>query len=86
MAGGTAALPVLPMLDKRLTVTGTVLRSRTASEKGALTTEFARIVVPALADGAMRPVVDAIVPLDGAAEAYALLESGDTFGKLVLAP
>lgn len=86
MAGGTAALPVLPMLDKRLSISGTVLRNRTASEKAALTTEFARIVVPALAETALRPVIDAIVPLDGAAKAYALLESGDTFGKLVLTP
>jgi NADPH:quinone reductase-like Zn-dependent oxidoreductase len=86
MAGPTAALPLPTMLDKRLSIFGTVLRNRTASEKAGLTTEFARMVVPALDEGELRPVIDEIIALDDAATAYALLESGDTFGKLVLVP
>jgi NADPH2:quinone reductase len=84
LAGATAALPLLPVLSKRLTVIGTVLRSRTATERASLTAEVARHVVPALANEQLRPVIDAIFPIEQAAEAYAILESGDTFGKLLL--
>jgi putative PIG3 family NAD(P)H quinone oxidoreductase len=86
MAGPTAALPLPAVLDKRLSLYGTVLRNRSANEKAALTTEFARAVVPALDEGELRPVIDEIIALEDAATAYALLESGDTFGKLVLVP
>lgn len=86
LAGTTAALPLGPTLEKRLTLSGTVLRNRRAKEKAALTAEFARAVVPRFADGGLIPVIDAIVPLEAANDAYSLLETGDTFGKLVLAP
>jgi putative PIG3 family NAD(P)H quinone oxidoreductase len=86
LGGATTALPLGPLLDKRLTLFGTVLRNRSAAEKAALTAEFARLIVPALANGELRPVVDTVFPLAEAARAYALLASGDTFGKLVLTP
>ncbi len=86
MGGGTTDVPLVPLLDKRLSLYGTVLRNRGAAEKAALTTEFARSVVPGFADGSLQPVVDCEFPLDRAEEAYALLESGDIFGKIVLVP
>lgn len=86
MGGGTTELPLLPLLDKRLSIFGTVLRNRSTGEKAALTTEFARVVVPAFAAQSLRPVVDTVLRLDQADEAYALLESGDVFGKIVLTP
>ena len=86
MGGGTTEVSLLPLLDKRLSLYGTVLRNRGAAEKAALATEFARAVVPGFADGSLQPVVDSEFPLDRAEEAYALLESGDIFGKIVLVP
>jgi NADPH2:quinone reductase len=41
-------------------------------------------LVPLLASGGIAPVVEAVLPLDQAAEAYALMESDATFGKVIL--
>ena len=85
MAGRTAAsLDLGAVLNKRLTIRGTVLRSRSDEEKAAVTSAFARDVVPLLASGAVRPVVDRVFPLAQIAEAHRLMESNATFGKLVL--
>jgi NADPH:quinone reductase-like Zn-dependent oxidoreductase len=84
MAGGRATLPIMSILSKRLTLIGTVLRGRDVVEKAAATDAFVRDVVPLLADGRVAPVVEATLPLAQAEEAYALLESDATFGKVIL--
>ena len=84
MAGGRALLPIGSILAKRLTLIGTVLRSRDVAEKAAATDAFVRYVVPLLADGRIAPVVEAIIPLARAEDAYARLESDTTFGKVIL--
>jgi NADPH:quinone reductase-like Zn-dependent oxidoreductase len=61
-----------------------VLRSRPLEEKIAATQRFARHVVPLLASGALRPVVDRVLPLDRAGEAHAYVASNQGFGKVVL--
>ena len=61
-----------------------MLRARNAHEKAAATAGFVRDVVPLLADGRVAPVVDAVLPLDRAAEAYELVASDTTFGKVIL--
>ena len=82
-------VPVAPAADPpsatmRATLIGTVLRSRPAAEKEALTRAFAERMLPALAAGRLRPVVDRVLPLAEAAAAHALLERNDTLGKVVL--
>ena len=84
MAGTRATLPISSILAKRLTLFGTVLRSRDVAEKAAATDAFARDVVPLLADGRVAPVVEATIPLAQAEQAYDLLESDATFGKVIL--
>lgn len=84
MAGGRATLSIMSILGKRLTLIGTVLRGRDVVEKAAATDAFVRDVVPLLADGRVAPVVEATLPLAQAEEAYALLESDATFGKVIL--
>jgi NADPH2:quinone reductase len=84
MAGGRAMLPIGAILAKRLTLIGTVLRGRNVAEKAAATDAFVRDVVPLLADGRVAPIIEATFPLDRAEDAYALLESDATFGKVIL--
>ena len=84
IAGGRANIPIHLVMGKRLTMIGTVLRARNAEEKAAATRAFVRDVVPMLADGRVTPVVDKVIPLDQAAEAYALVASDATFGKVIL--
>jgi putative PIG3 family NAD(P)H quinone oxidoreductase len=84
LAGGAVELPLFTVMSKRLALHGTVLRARTITEKGAATAAFAAEVGPLLDDGRVQPVVDRIVPLEDAAEAYDLLASDTTFGKVIL--
>ena len=84
IAGTSATLPVHITMAKRLAIFGTVLRARDPHEKAAATAAFVRDVVPLLADRRVAPVVDAVFPLDRAAEAYELVKSDKTFGKVIL--
>ena len=84
IAGGRAMLPIGAILAKRLVLMGTVLRGRNVEEKAAATDAFVRDVVPMLADGRVAPIVEATLPLERAEDAYALLESDTTFGKVIL--
>ena len=84
LAGTSATLDLRRILTRRLTIRGTVLRSRSLGEKIAATEAFARDVTPLLARGTVRPVIDDVYELENAAAAYDRLESGDTTGKLVL--
>lgn len=84
IAGGRAELDMLTLMGKRLTLRGTVLRSRAAHEKAAATHAFAGQVLPLLAAGTIRPVVEAVIPLAEADRAYDLLAADATFGKVVL--
>jgi NADPH:quinone reductase-like Zn-dependent oxidoreductase len=84
LAGGRATLPVLAVMGKRLSIMGTVLRSRNDDEKAAATDAFASDVVPLLERGTVVPVVDAIHAIEDAEQAYDLVASDATFGKVVL--
>lgn len=85
LAGRSATLNLGTVLSRRISIRGTVLRTRSAREKAAATEAFARDVLPLLERGQVRPVVDRIFPLDRMADAHALLESNETFGKVVIA-
>jgi putative PIG3 family NAD(P)H quinone oxidoreductase len=84
MGGGESRLPVVTLMGKRLALFGTMLRSRDATEKAAAMSAFRRDVVPLLARGTVRPIIDEVLPLARAAAAYDRLASDATFGKLVL--
>lgn len=84
LAGTSATLELRRILTRRLTIRGTVLRSRSLEEKISATSAFERDVAPLLAHGAVRPVIDGVHPIENAAAAYDQLESGGTTGKLVL--
>lgn len=83
--GRSAELDMGTLLRKRLTIVGTVLRSRSNAEKAAAVRSFAEEGLPFLARGTAAPVVDRILPMADAAEGHTLMESNDTFGKIVLA-
>lgn len=85
VAGGRAQLDILSVMGKRLTVTGTVLRARSAAEKAAAMWAFGHEVVPLLAAGTVGPIVDRILPLADVGAAYDRLASDHSFGKVILA-
>ena len=82
--GRSADLDMGVLLRKRLTITGTVLRSRSSAEKAAATRAFSRDGLALVARGEARPPIHQVLPMAEAAEAHRLLESNETFGKVVL--
>lgn len=84
VAGRRAELDLGQLLGKRATIRGTVLRARPLEEKILATRAFAAEVVPLLARGVVRPVIDSEWPLDAIADAYRHLAGNATVGKVVV--
>lgn len=84
IGGSKSHINLRPVLQHRLTITGSTLRPRTVEEKGSIARELEEHVWPLLARGAVRPVVHATYPLRDAASAHQALESGEVIGKVVL--
>lgn len=83
--GARAEVDLRALMTRRGSVRGTVLRVRSLDEKIALTRSFAELALPHFQTGVLGPVVDRVLPAEAAAEAHGLLESNDTFGKVLLA-
>jgi NADPH:quinone reductase len=86
LAGSHSDLDMGALMQKRLTITGTVLRSRPEHEKALAVAAFAKGVAPLLASGRVHPVIDKVIALDDVATGYGLVRSNETFGKVVLTP
>ncbi len=84
MGGARIEADLGVIMRRRLTVVGTVLRSRTIEEKAALVAMFETRVLSRLAAGTIRPVVDSVFALPEAARAHARMEANASFGKIVL--
>jgi putative PIG3 family NAD(P)H quinone oxidoreductase len=83
-AGAKVEINLLQVMQKRLVLTGSTLRSRHADEKARLAAAVERTVWPWIEAGQVRPVIDRTFPLAQAAQAHARLESGKHVGKVVL--
>jgi putative PIG3 family NAD(P)H quinone oxidoreductase len=84
LGGGTIEVPIMKIMMKRATITGSTLRPRSADEKARITAEVERVVWPWVASGKVKAVVDATFPLAEAAKAHAHLEAGAHVGKVLL--
>lgn len=82
--GNLVTLDLRTIMMKRLLVTGSTLRPRSVEEKAALCRAVEQKVWPLFASGQLRPIIDSAFPLEKAAEAHRLMESGGHTGKIVL--
>ncbi|SEO47479.1 NAD(P)H-quinone oxidoreductase [Nitrosovibrio sp. Nv6] len=82
--GPARELNLMTMLTKRLTHTGSTLRSRSVAEKAQIAQELEQQVWPLLQQGTLKPVIFQVFRLEDAAKAHALMESGMHIGKIVL--
>ncbi|HWV39171.1 MAG TPA: NAD(P)H-quinone oxidoreductase [Vulgatibacter sp.] len=85
LGGASANLPLGLLLQRRASLVGTVLRSRPLEEKAHLAQRFAKEVNHLFTAGLLRPVIDAVLPMERIEEAHGRLERNETFGKIVLA-
>jgi NADPH:quinone reductase len=84
LQGPQAELNLVRLMLKRLTLTGSTLRSRSNEEKARLAREVERVVWPWIEAGKVKPVIDSTFPLADAEAAHARLQSGAHAGKIVL--
>ena len=84
MKGATAEINLATLMSRRLTVTGSTLRSRPVDQKAGIIEAVRREVWPHLASGRMQPVVQQAFPLAAAADAHRLMESSTHIGKILL--
>jgi NADPH2:quinone reductase len=85
MDGTKADIDLRQLMSRRAQVVGTLLRSRPVEEKIALARTFEAQVLPDFASGALRPVVEAVLPAREVQKALARMSSNAAVGKLVLA-
>jgi len=83
-SGSKAEIDYVIVMSKRLQIMGTSLRTRSAEQKATATRLFAEQVVPLLASGQVRPVIDTVFKMEEVRAAHERIESNETFGKVVL--
>lgn len=84
LGGYRATINTIPILQRRLTITGSTLRARPVEEKGRLAREVEQHVWPLIESGAVRVLIHATFPLAKASDAHALMEASTHVGKLIL--
>jgi len=84
LGGLKATIDFALVMRKRLMLTGSTLRPRSAEFKALLADEISAVAWPLVVDGTIRPVMDRIFPLAEVAAAHARMEGGEHIGKIVL--
>lgn len=84
LQGPKAELSLEPILRKRLTIVGSVMRTRSLEERIPLVAEFSARVLPWFVAGEIRPIVGTVYPMSEIAAAHAEMERDENFGKIVV--
>lgn len=86
LGGPKVEVNFMPVMLKRLTLTGSTLRPQPVERKAEIARALKDKVWPLIAAGEIKPVIHATFPLTDAAEAHRLMESSQHIGKIVLVP
>jgi NADPH2:quinone reductase len=84
MGGVKGELPLGALLAKRASIQGSVLRSRSPEEKAELTESFTKAMLPHFTTGALKPIIDDVLPMSEIQTAHRRMDKNETFGKIVL--
>jgi NADPH:quinone reductase len=84
MGGFQANVNLGMLMSRRISMRGVTLRTRTLEEKLAVTRRFVTSVLPLLASGKVRPIIDHVYPLEEIGAAHTVMGENRNFGKLVL--
>ena len=82
--GSTAEVNFMPVMLKRLTLTGSTLRPRSIAEKASIAAALKEKVWPLMDTGRVKPLIDATFPLAEADKAHVLMEKSSHIGKIIL--
>ncbi|NQW01419.1 MAG: NAD(P)H-quinone oxidoreductase [Rhodospirillales bacterium] len=84
LQGAKAEVNFMPVMLKRLTITGATLRPQSIARKGEIAAALKQQVWPLIAAGKVKPVIFRTFPLEQAADAHTLMESSQHIGKIML--
>ena len=84
MGGAQANVNLGMLMGKRISIRGVTLRTRTLEEKLAVTRRFATHVLPLLASGKVRPIIEQVYTMEQVAEAHRVMGENKNFGKLIV--
>jgi len=84
LASSRVNVDLMRLMLKRLTHTGSTLRARAVADKAAIARAVENNVLPLIASGRVKPLIDSTFPLAQASAAHARMESGQHIGKIVL--
>jgi putative PIG3 family NAD(P)H quinone oxidoreductase len=84
MGGATAEIPLALVLSNRLQILGSTLRARSDAEKAGIVSGLVERFGPGFESGAIRPIVDRVLPVAEVAQAHRIMQANEHFGKIVL--
>lgn len=84
LAGSKTSVDFMPLMLKRLTLTGSTLRAQSAAAKTIIARELEENIWPLLMSGRIRPVIDSVFALAEVAAAHQRMESNQHIGKIIL--
>ena len=84
LQGSRVELDLMPLMLKRLTLTGSTLRAQSPEVKAGITQQLKLQVWPLLDNKIITPIIDSEFALSSVAEAHQRMESGQHIGKIIL--
>ena len=84
MGGASAEISLGSLMMKRLRVIGSTLRARPVAAKAVIMSALRERVWPLVESGEIGPIIDEVIPIAETERAHELIESNETFGKVVL--
>lgn len=84
LRGSSAEVNFMPVMLRRLTLTGSTLRPQSNDDKARIAEGVRRTVWPMIEAGGLKPLIHATFPLSQAAKAHRLMEANTHIGKIVL--
>jgi putative PIG3 family NAD(P)H quinone oxidoreductase len=86
LKGSKIEIDLMPVMLKRLTITGSTLRIQSTERKGEIASALRQRVWPLIEQGKVRPVIFARLPLAHAAEGHRIMQAATHLGKILLLP
>lgn len=84
--GSKVSIDLMPVMLKRLTITGSTLRVQSVERKAEIARALKEKVWPLIEAGKIKPLIHTKLPLADAAEGHRIMESGQHLGKILLVP
>ena len=84
MGGAKANINLGLLMMKRLRIIGSTLRAQPIAKKTEIMNNLKENVWPSLESGEIKPIIDTVIPIEEVDKAHKLMESNQTFGKVIL--